>query len=105
MLSHPPPRSAPRCSEAITDAVAFTAAATGEQLVASCGLDAQVGIWSCDSSAAGLAPVSSLDLHALLGTSRPRLLCLAASFDGQLLAAGGISAGGAGGPADAGWPS
>lgn len=78
----------PRCSDAITDAVAFTAAGTGERLVATCGLDSQLCIWSCGSGAAALAPASALDLHALLGTSRPRLLCLAVSSDGQLLSCG-----------------
>lgn len=87
--THPPAHLQPRSlhSEPISDAALIPTTAAGTcWLLASCGLD-RVQLWSL-SGGGSLSSLSVLDMHARLGSSSTRLLCLAASSDGQLLAAG-----------------
>ena len=53
-----------------------------------CSVDGLVLLWHCAADGSGLEPCTSFDVRAHLGAPAVRLLGLAASLDGQLLAAG-----------------
>lgn len=57
-------------------------------LLATCSADSTVRLWAL-GGAGRLSALTAVDLRARLRPAGARLLCLAASPDGQLLAAGG----------------
>lgn len=62
-----------------------------------CSLDGRIQLWSCSAAGAALTCTAPLDVRPLLGAAPAKLACLAASPDGQLLAAGGLAGSGGGG--------